>query len=107
MDLYRTNPNLFIEKANILKALAHPQRLCIVKMLCIKDQVTVTDMQECLEEAQSTVSQHISRLKSAGIIAGRREGTKIFYSIRDVKTRELIRALINDIFFTETANDIM
>lgn len=96
--VYRNEPDLFIEKANILKALGHPQRLCIVKMLCEKDQITVTDMQECLEEAQSTVSQHVSKLKSAGIISGRREGTSIFYSIRDAEIRKLVAMLIQDIF---------
>ena len=98
MDVYRTNPKLYIEKANILKAIAHPQRLCIVKTLCEKDHVTVTDMQDCLNEAQPTVSQHLAKLKAAGIITGNREGTSIFYSMHDEETRKLITGIINDIF---------
>ncbi len=98
MDVYRTNPKLYIEKANILKAIAHPQRLCIVKTLCERDHVTVTDMQDCLNEAQPTVSQHLAKLKAAGIITGKREGTNIFYSMHDEETRKLITEIINDIF---------
>ena len=98
MYVYRTNPNLFITKANILKALAHPQRLCIVKNLCEKEHITVTDMQDCLGEVQSTVSQHLSKLKSARIIVGKREGTNVFYSIYDEETKEMVQAIINGIF---------
>ncbi len=96
MSTYKTDPETFIEKANILKALAHPARLCIIKTLCEKEQSNVTDMQSCLGEAQSTVSQHISKLKSANIIAGKREGTKIYYSIINEDARELIKILIKE-----------
>ncbi len=96
MNTYKTNPDFFIEKANILKALAHPARLCIAKTLCENEYSNVTDMQTCLGEAQSTVSQHISKLKAARIIVGRREGTKIYYSIANEKIKDLIRVLIEE-----------
>jgi len=98
MQVYRTDPNLFIEKANILKALGHPQRLCIVKNLCEKDCSTVTDMQSCLGEAQSTVSQHLSKLKSARIITGKREGTNVFYSIYDEEMKKKLKVILDEIF---------
>jgi len=98
MGVYRTDPELFVAGANILKALAHPQRLCIVKTLCEKEQVNVSDMQECLGEVQSTVSQHIARLKAAGVIVGKREGTNIFYSIANEKQRISLQALIKTLF---------
>jgi len=59
--LYRTEPEAFNKLAELLKALAHPQRLCIVKTLCEKKHSNVTDMQNCLGEAQSTVSQHFGQ----------------------------------------------
>lgn len=98
MDVYRTNPGLFNEKANILKALAHPQRLCIAMTLCEKDNLSVTDMQNCLDEAQSTVSQHLVKLKSEKIIVGRREGTTIYYSIHDEEKKHLIQMLVKEFF---------
>ena len=97
MEVYRTNPKLFIEKSEILKALGHPQRLCIVKMLCEKDSATVSDMQSCLDEAQPTVSQHLSKLKASRIIVGERNGTNINYSICDGAKRT-IKSIIEDLF---------
>ena len=94
--VYRSEPELFIELAEILKALAHPQRLCIVKSLCEKGTLNVGDMQHCLGEAQATVSQHLSRLKAANIIEGRREGTNVYYSICDDRVRSLVNAIIDD-----------
>ena len=94
--VYRSEPELFIELAEILKALAHPQRLCIVKSLCEKGTLNVGDMQHCLGEAQATVSQHLSRLKAAKIIEGRREGTSIYYSISDDRVRSILNTIIDD-----------
>jgi len=98
MEVYRTNPQLFIKKSEVLKALGHPQRLCIVKMLCERDGATVTDMQGCLDEAQPTVSQHLSKLKASRIIAGTREGTSIIYSLYDEETHKVVEAIIKDLF---------
>ena len=99
--IYRTQPESFIELAEILKALAHPQRLCIVKTLCEKEHLNVGDMQHCLGEAQATVSQHLIRLKAAKIITGKREGTNIYYSIIDERARNLVKAVINEYFSDE------
>lgn len=98
MYLYRTGPETFIELSEILKALAHPQRLCIVKTLCEKGESNVTDMQNCLDEAQSKVSQHLSKLKAANIIVGKREGTNIYYSISDERVRKVMLTVINEFF---------
>lgn len=99
--IYRTDPESFMELSELLKALAHPQRLCIVKTLCEQDHLNVSDMQHCLGEAQATVSQHLIRLKAAKIITGKREGTNIYYSIIDERARNLVRAVINEYFSDE------
>jgi ArsR family transcriptional regulator len=91
-----------MELADILKALAHPQRLCIVKTLCEKDHLNVGDMQHCLDEAQATVSQHLIRLKAARIINGKREGTNVYYSISDERVKNLVQAVINEFFSEES-----
>ncbi len=81
------------QKAEKLKALAHPHRLCIVKGL-IDNKCNVTTIQECLGLPQSTVSQHLAKLKAAGIIEGSRKGLEICYSVVDEETIEIVRALI-------------
>ena len=98
MDVFKTNPEIFVTGANILKAIAHPQRLCVINTLCEKERINVTDMQDCLGEVQSTVSQHVSKLKAANIIVGRREGTNIFYSIENQELRNTLKELIKVLF---------
>lgn len=92
-DTFLTNPKVFEEKANILKALAHPVRLCIVKGLIDNGGSNVTNMQSCLNMPQSTISQHIAKLKAFGIIDWQRNGLEIIYSVSDKKIKELIEVL--------------
>ncbi|MGL4731765.1 MAG: ArsR/SmtB family transcription factor [Clostridium sp.] len=84
---------LYAEYAEILKALAHPVRLCIVKGLLDKGERNVTCMQNCLELPQSTVSQHLQKLRSAGIIKGNRDGLEVNYYICNDKVKEIISVL--------------
>ncbi|AST57674.1 ArsR/SmtB family transcription factor [Thermoanaerobacterium thermosaccharolyticum] len=81
--------------ADKLKAIAHPYRLCIVKGL-IDGECNVTTIQECLNLPQSTVSQHISKLKSAGIIEGTRNGLEICYRVVDNDIINIVKLLLND-----------
>ncbi len=82
-----------IRKADILKAIAHPVRLCIVKGLLENGECKVTDIQQCLEVPQSTVSQHLTRLKAAGIVEGRRDGVEIYYYLVNDEVKNVIKAL--------------
>ncbi|AJA46630.1 ArsR family transcriptional regulator [Clostridium pasteurianum DSM 525 = ATCC 6013] len=84
----------FNDAAEILKILAHPVRLCIVKGLIENGGCNVSHMQECLGIPQSTVSQHLQKLKSAGIIRGMRNGLEIRYKVSNKK----IAALLNTLF---------
>ncbi len=86
---------MYDDKAEKLKALAHPHRLCIVKGL-INNSCNVTKIQECLELPQSTVSQHLAKLKSAGIIEGTRKGLEICYSVVDEDVINIITQIFND-----------
>ena len=93
MDIYKGNPQLFEERADLIKALAHPVRLCIVKNLIEAGSTNVTTMQNCLEAPQSTISQHLSKLKSAKVIRGERKGLEIYYSVSNEKVKEIIKIL--------------
>lgn len=81
------------KQAEILKALAHPIRLCIVKNLIRVGSCNVSTMQGGLSIPQSTVSQHLSRLRSAGIIEGERQGVEVNYKIASKGILDLIEAL--------------
>ncbi|HYF82061.1 MAG TPA: metalloregulator ArsR/SmtB family transcription factor [Clostridia bacterium] len=80
--------------AEILKAIAHPVRLCIIKGLLNKE-CNVSHMQECLELPQSTVSQHLSILRAKGIIKGERNGLEVTYSVVNEDVKKIINALFD------------
>ncbi|WP_027623703.1 ArsR/SmtB family transcription factor [Clostridium lundense] len=94
MDNY--NIDDFNEKAEVLKVLAHPVRLCIVRGLIEKGQCNVSHMQNCLSMPQSTISQHLQKLRTAGIIKGERNGLEINYSICDERICRLIKTLFQE-----------
>jgi len=80
-------------KAEILKALSHPIRLCMVKGMLEEECANVTKIQNCLNAPQSTISQHLSKLKAAGIVEGRRSGVEINYYIVDETVKKIIKAM--------------
>ncbi len=80
------------QTSEMLKALAHPARLKIVVGL-LKDECNVAQIQKVLGLPQSTISQHLRILKNAGIIKGRREGTKICYRVIDVRVRKIVEII--------------
>ncbi|WP_416176655.1 ArsR/SmtB family transcription factor [Clostridium sp.] len=85
----------YSQKAEILKALAHPVRLCIVRGLIEKGKCNVSYMQSCLDIPQSTLSQHIQKLRTAGIIEGKRNGLEINYSVSNQMVVRLIKVLFD------------
>ncbi len=84
------------QKAEILKALAHPIRLCIVKGLIEKGDCNVGYMQECLGVPQTSVSQHLAKLRSLGIVASERQGLEVIYRIKNETVARVIKALFAD-----------
>ena len=80
--------------AEKLKVIAHPHRLCIVKTL-IESPCNVSQMQHCLDISQSSVSQHLSKLRAAGIAEGNRLGSEVCYKIIDNDIINIINCLFN------------
>lgn len=90
------------EKADLLKALAHPTRLCIVHGL-IENECNVNGIIECMQMPQSTVSQQLGILRNNGIIEGRRRGTEICYSVTNTQVRKLVNMLMSN---EQEGNDV-
>lgn len=82
------------DKAEILKVMAHPIRLCIIKGLIESGPCNVSTMQEYFEIPQPTVSSHLGKLKRAGVLNSSRDGTEIFYRVDS----PLVKKIINSIF---------
>ena len=68
-------------RARIIKALAHPTRLFLVDELA-KGERCVCDLTELVGADISTVSKHLSQLKSAGIVQDDKRGVMVFYTLR-------------------------
>lgn len=67
--------------AAFAKALSHPARIAILKVLAQKNECICGDIVEVLPLAQSTVSQHLKELKLAGLIQGTIDGPRSCYCI--------------------------
>lgn len=82
--------------AALAKALAHPARLNIIKMLHERQSCIGCDIVDQIGLAQSTVSEHLRILKAVGIVTGEIEGPRVCYALASA-TLEPLRALLNAI----------
>ena len=67
--------------AEFAKALAHPARIAILKILAQRNECICGEIVEILPLAQSTVSQHLKELRNAGLIDGSVDGPRSCYCI--------------------------
>jgi DNA-binding transcriptional ArsR family regulator len=81
------------ELATLAKALGHPARVQILRLLVRKDACICGDIVDELPLAQSTVSQHLKVLQSAGLIRGEIDGPRVCYCIEPRMLRRF-KALI-------------
>jgi ArsR family transcriptional regulator len=83
-------------KAEFFKALAHPLRIRILDEL--RDgEVGVNELCVRLDVEQSNLSQQLSVLRARGLVAGRKDGLSVLYSVRDEKIFRLLD-VAKDIF---------
>ena len=76
------------EISKFAKALAHPARLKILKILAETNTCMVGDMVDLLPLSQSTVSQHLKELKNSGLIRGEIEGPRRCYCLNPETIRQ-------------------
>jgi DNA-binding transcriptional ArsR family regulator len=74
--------------ASYAKALAHPARIAILKLLIQKQACICGDIVDELPLSQSTVSQHLKELKQAGLIKGDIDGARVCYCIDEKEWNE-------------------
>ena len=81
----------------MLKALANPVRLCIVKCLLDEVDCSVSDLMTKADRPQPTISQHLNILKAYGIVEGNRNGTTINYTIANKTVKKIVELLFEDV----------
>lgn len=72
--------NLYKSRGEVIKALAHPTRMYFVDILSAGERC-VCELTDLVGIDMSTVSKHLSLLKSAGIIQDRKEGLNVYYRL--------------------------
>ena len=82
--------------SDFLKALSHESRLVILCMLA-EGEKSVTEIERLLELRQPTVSQQLARLRLDGLVATRRDGKTIYYSLASEEARRVL-ATIYEVF---------
>lgn len=75
--------------ANALKAMAHPLRWRIICALG-SEELSVSEIMEKIGTSQSNTSQHLELLRNKHIIKSRKDGNKVYYSIRNDQLLSLI-----------------
>jgi len=92
-----TQPATTPKLAAGLKALAHPARLDVLRVLAQRDTCICGEIVDELPLAQATVSQHLKVLKEAGLIRGTVDGPRVCYCI-DRPALAVLRENIRDFF---------
>ncbi len=75
------NKQHFAERANIIKAMAHPVRLFFIEELARQERC-VCELTEMVGLDISTVSKHLSVLKNAGLVVDDKRGNQVFYRLQ-------------------------
>lgn len=81
------------ELAALAKALGHPARVQILRVLARRTTCICGDLVDALPLAQSTVSQHLKVLKDAGLIRGEIDGVRVCYCL-EARTLRRLKALV-------------
>jgi ArsR family transcriptional regulator, arsenate/arsenite/antimonite-responsive transcriptional repressor len=82
--------------ATLARALGHPARVAIVRMLLRRGECVCGTIVDQLPLAQATVSQHLKVLKAAGLVRGEVDGPRVCYCINPAAVARL-RALVDDL----------
>ncbi len=85
--------------AQFLKAISHEGRLMILCHLATGEK-SVTELERLLSSRQAAISQQLSRLRSEGLVAPRREGKAIYYRLTDPRAIQILD-VVYDLFCKE------
>lgn len=84
---------MYRQRAEMLRALAHPVRLRIVRGLLECGCRNVKCMEQATGQSQPAISQHLYRLKQAGVLECDRRGNQVYYRVADARVEGLVRVL--------------
>jgi len=80
------------EAAGLLKELANPARLLILCQL-VGGEKPVGELCQAIALSQSAVSQHLARLREAGLVGADKRGQMVYYRLSDMNAHALLSTL--------------
>ncbi|HDR7367091.1 TPA: helix-turn-helix transcriptional regulator [Bacillus toyonensis] len=83
------------KNAEVLKVLAHPMRVKILKELITRGACNVNQIVDILGVPQSTVSQNLSKMKSQKLIRNNRKGLEVYYSAQNKTINSIVEILLD------------
>ena len=86
----------YTAQAALLKALSNPIRLQIVHNLLRSGCRNVSCMERGTGMSQSCISQHLQKLRSAGVVTARRSGNEVYYSAASPEVAALVASLFGE-----------
>jgi len=86
MDIYN-------QRAEVIKALAHPTRLRIVDYLLGQGEKCVCDIAAFVDVSQPMVSKHVAQMRDAGVLESRKEGSMVFCKVSTPCLQSFFRCL--------------
>lgn len=92
LELSRLDERLLEQAADMLRVMAHAQRLRIVEMLML-ERHSVGELALALEAAPSAVSQHLNLMKAHGLVEAEREARNVYYRVTNPNAINLIKCL--------------
>jgi len=92
---HRLDRSAVEQAATQAKALGDPTRLTLAAALADGGELCVCDLSWILERAENLVSHHLRLLRSAGMVASRRDGKMVMYSLTD-RGRMLLEAVLGE-----------
>ena len=81
---------IYVLKGEFFRLLGHPARVRILELLRDGER-SVGDLQEALGLDSSGTSQHLAALRRQGLVETRRQGTTIFYKLKDPRVAQLLQ----------------
>ncbi len=92
METIAVNDATRARAALIARAMADPKRLCVLEQLA-QGERSVSELSHDVGCQVPNMSQHLSVLRAAGLVASRRDGNTVFYRLADERVLDAYRAL--------------
>jgi DNA-binding transcriptional ArsR family regulator len=89
-DRARETAPIYRLKAEFFRLLGHPARVRILEVLRDRGEQNVRELQAALGLDSSGTSQHLTAMRKQGLLESRREGTSVYYSVRDPRLFQLL-----------------